>query len=213
MGGRIDGTTQLAGLIGWPLDHTLSPAMHNAAYEALGLDWVYVPLAVRDGASLTKVVAGLRGLPFVGFNVTMPYKRLMLNLCDEVATQARARRRGQHRPSARRASSSATTPTAAGFSSRSQDEAGFTPEGRRAVVVGAGGAAGAARGRARLGASRASWSSPARRVEQAEDLVDRVGEHARETELLAVELGPAARGARGGRRSAGQRHAAGDAAG
>ena len=84
----IDAKTKLAGLIGWPLDHSLSPAMHNAAYEAMRLNWAYLPLPIREGQDLMRVVAALRVLPFVGFNVTMPYKRLMLNVCDEVATAA-----------------------------------------------------------------------------------------------------------------------------
>ena len=66
--------------------------MHNAAYARLGLDWVYLPLPVRESADVPSVVAAIRSLPFVGFNVTMPYKRLMLELCDEVAAQARAGR-------------------------------------------------------------------------------------------------------------------------
>ncbi len=59
--------------------------MHNAAYDALGLNWVYVPLPVRDTPSLLKFTEAVRGLPFVGFNVTMPYKQTMLELCDDVA--------------------------------------------------------------------------------------------------------------------------------
>lgn len=188
MNGRIDGTTRLAGLIGWPLDHTLSPAMHNAAYEALGLDWVYVPLAVRDGAALTKVVAGLRGLPFVGFNVTMPYKHLMLNLCDEVATQAQLAG-AINTVQVRDGKLIGYNTDGRGLLESLEEGADFTPEGRRAVVVGAGGAAGAAV--VALVLARAAHVVVAgRRLEQAEDLVDRVAGHARETELVAVETGP-----------------------
>lgn len=85
----ISGNTKLAGIIGWPLDHTLSPAMHNAVYPELGLDWVYVPLAVQDEIGLRRLVAAVRSLPFVGFNVTMPFKQAMLELCDEVAMTAK----------------------------------------------------------------------------------------------------------------------------
>jgi len=67
------------GLIGWPTAHSLSPAMHNAAFEALGLDWRYVPLPVQPG-HLAAAVTGLRALGFRGANVTVPYKEAVLPL-------------------------------------------------------------------------------------------------------------------------------------
>ncbi len=84
----IDGRTRPAGVVGWPIGHTLSPAMHNAAYEELGLNWVYLPLAVPDQGALLRFADAARALPFVGFNVTMPYKQAILELCDEVAMLA-----------------------------------------------------------------------------------------------------------------------------
>ena len=51
----INGSTRLAGVIGWPIEHSLSPAMHNAAYARLGLDWVYLPLPVRESADVPAV--------------------------------------------------------------------------------------------------------------------------------------------------------------
>ena len=80
MSPHITGRTRLAGVIGWPLDHTLSPAMHNAVYDALGLDWVYVPLPLEDETDLLRFLGAARVLPFVGFNVTMPYKQETLCL-------------------------------------------------------------------------------------------------------------------------------------
>ncbi len=85
---EIKGTTKLAGVVGNPLHHSLSPAMHNAAYEHLGLDWVYVPLLISDEVGLRRLLAAVTSLPFVGFNVTMPYKQAVLELCDELATAA-----------------------------------------------------------------------------------------------------------------------------
>ena len=82
---KIKGTTQLAAVIGNPLAHTLSPAMHNAAYEQLGLDWVYVPLLVDDETGLRRLLAASPSLSIVGFNITMPFKQAVLDLCDEVA--------------------------------------------------------------------------------------------------------------------------------
>ena len=63
---RISGTTRLAGVTGWPIGHSLSPAMHNAAYEQMGLDWIYVPLPVEHVRDLPRLTEALRVLPFVG---------------------------------------------------------------------------------------------------------------------------------------------------
>ncbi|VAW32159.1 Shikimate 5-dehydrogenase I alpha, partial [hydrothermal vent metagenome] len=69
----INGKTQLTGLIGWPVSHSFSPAMHNAAAQALGLNWVYVPLAVAPDQVET-AVSSLSALNFRGVNVTVPHK-------------------------------------------------------------------------------------------------------------------------------------------
>lgn len=85
---RIDGRTQLIGLLGWPVAHSLSPAMHNAAAAALGLNWVYVPLPVRPGA-VAAAVRGLAALGFLGANVTVPHKQAIMLALDEVSPAAR----------------------------------------------------------------------------------------------------------------------------
>ncbi len=77
----ITGTTGLAGIIGDPVSHSLSPRMHNAAYAAMGIDMVYVPMRV-DGADLEAAVAGIRALGFVGVNVTIPHKLAVAPLLD-----------------------------------------------------------------------------------------------------------------------------------
>jgi shikimate dehydrogenase len=69
----ISGRTQLVGLIGNPVEHSLSPAMQNAAFAARGLDWAYVPLLVEEG-HVEEAVRGLVALGFVGANVTTPHK-------------------------------------------------------------------------------------------------------------------------------------------
>jgi shikimate dehydrogenase len=72
--GRVRGSTRKVGVIGWPIEHTLSPVIHNAAFVALGMDWVYVPLPVA-AARLPAALDGLGALGFAGANVTMPHKR------------------------------------------------------------------------------------------------------------------------------------------
>ena len=85
----IDGKTQIVGLIGWPVSHTFSPAMHNAALESLHLNWVYVPLPVppeQVGAAL----AGLPALGFRGVNITVPHKQAVMPFLDEISPAVKA---------------------------------------------------------------------------------------------------------------------------
>jgi shikimate dehydrogenase len=86
--GRISGKTRLLALVGHPVSHSLSPAMHNAAFVADGLDFVYVCLDV-DPDELPAAVRGLKASKLRGFNVTMPHKRAMIPLVDELDEEAR----------------------------------------------------------------------------------------------------------------------------
>ena len=88
MTGGIDGETQLVGLIGWPVGHSLSPAMHNAGFAHLGLNWRYVPLPVRP-ERLADAVRGLAALGFRGANLTAPHKVAVISLLDSLDESAR----------------------------------------------------------------------------------------------------------------------------
>ena len=81
---HIDGSTRLVGIIGNPLEHSLSPTIHNAAFDYLGLNWCYVPLPVEEG-TLESALEGIKVLRLAGVNVTMPFKTEVLPLLDEVA--------------------------------------------------------------------------------------------------------------------------------
>ncbi len=81
---EIRGTTRLVGLIGWPVEHSLSPLMQNAAFAALGLDWAYVPLPTTP-EHLADAVRGLTALGFAGANVTAPHKVAVAGLCETEA--------------------------------------------------------------------------------------------------------------------------------
>lgn len=85
----IDGETRVVGVIGWPVRHSLSPMMHNAAFEVLGLNWVYVPFAVAPD-QVAATVQAVRALDLVGLNVTIPHKLAVLPLLDEVSAEAHA---------------------------------------------------------------------------------------------------------------------------
>lgn len=189
----IDAKTKLAGLIGWPLDHTLSPAMHNAAYAVMNLNLVYLPLPVREGQDLVRVTNALRALPFVGFNVTMPYKRVMMNVCDEVATAAQLAGAVNtvHIVDGRLIGYNTD---GHGLMESLKDEAGLEPAGKRAVILGTGGAAGAALVGMML--ERVGHVTlVGRRIEVAEDMIENLSDRLRETGADAVRFGPDAQAA------------------
>ncbi len=83
----IDGTTKLLGVLGWPVAHSMSPVMHNAAIEAARLNACYVPLPCPPEA-LGEVVAGLRGLGFLGANVTIPHKQAVITHLDGLSEES-----------------------------------------------------------------------------------------------------------------------------
>jgi shikimate dehydrogenase len=77
----ISGSTRLVGILGWPVEHSLSPRMHNAAFAALGLDWAYVALPTPPDR-LEDAVRGLAALGFAGANVTTPHKLEATAFCE-----------------------------------------------------------------------------------------------------------------------------------
>jgi shikimate dehydrogenase len=84
----IAGTTRVAAVLGWPVEHTRSPAMINAAFAATGIDAVLVPIGVPP-EGLPAVVAGLRAMRMLGASVTVPHKLAVTALCDELSPEAR----------------------------------------------------------------------------------------------------------------------------
>jgi shikimate dehydrogenase len=79
----------VTGIIGYPLKLTLSPPMHNAAFKALDLDGIYVALPVKE-ENLKEAVFGLSALNFRGFNITIPYKKKVMEYLDEISADATA---------------------------------------------------------------------------------------------------------------------------
>ncbi len=131
--------TSLAALIGSPVRHSRSPAIHNAAFRALGLDWVYLAFEVAPGR-VPEALAGMRALGIRGLSVTIPHKEDTAAAVDELSATAAAlgaantvvvgpdgRLRGENTD-------------AAGFLAALAD-AGVEVDGRRCLVRGAGGAA------------------------------------------------------------------------
>ena len=79
----ITSKTKKIGILGWPLGHSLSPIMHNAAFKFLHLDYVYVPLPVHP-ENLAQAIAGLKAMEFTGVNVTIPHKVEIMSYLDEI---------------------------------------------------------------------------------------------------------------------------------
>ena len=85
----IKGTTKLLGVIGHPVEHSLSPAMHNAAISHLGVDFVYLPFPVKPG-DLKAAIAGFAAIGVRGFSITIPHKQAILPLLSSVSPIARS---------------------------------------------------------------------------------------------------------------------------
>jgi shikimate dehydrogenase len=134
----IRGTTRLAAVLGFPVEHSRSPQLLNAAFAAAGVDAVMVPLGVAPD-DFTTAVAGLRATRALGASVTVPHKLAAVAVCDELAAAARAigavnclrfdgdRIIGHN--------------TDEGGFVDGLAAAGFDPRGKRTVLLGAGGAA------------------------------------------------------------------------
>lgn len=85
----ISAQTRLAAVIGWPVRHSMSPELHNAAFAELGFDAVYVALPVPEGAA-AQAVQAMRAFDWLGFSVTMPHKAMIIDSCDDLTDTARA---------------------------------------------------------------------------------------------------------------------------
>jgi shikimate dehydrogenase len=135
----ISGTTALVGVLGDPVRHSLSPAMHNAALEELGLDWVYLALPA-PAPELAGVVRALEALDCRGLNVTLPHKQAVASLCTELSPLAR--RLGAVNTLVRRAEGGwwGTNTDGEGFLAPLREQ-GLAGASRRAVVLGCGGSA------------------------------------------------------------------------
>lgn len=132
------GETRLAGVIGWPVRHSRSPDIHNAAYRALGLDWQYLALPVPPG-QVRAALAGAVALGIEGLSVTMPHKAAAVAAVDDLTGDAVAL--GAVNSIRRDGDRLVGDNTDGGGFVDSLLAEGIDPTGRRCVVLGAGGAA------------------------------------------------------------------------
>ena len=134
----LTGSTRVAGVMGTPIRHSLSPAIFNAAFGAAGLDWAYLAFEVPDGAA-GLAMAGVRALGIDGMSVTMPHKAAVLDALDELSEDATAL--GAVNCISRRGGLLLGDNTdGPGFVDSLRIDEGIEVSGARCVVVGAGGA-------------------------------------------------------------------------
>ena len=135
----LSGHTRLAIVIGDPVRHSLSPVIHNAAFAACGLDWVFLACEVPEGR-VPEALAGAVALGVEGLSVTMPHKAAVAAVVDELSGTARLL--GAVNCVARHGERLVGHSTDGdGFVDALAAEAGWSPAGARCVVLGAGGAA------------------------------------------------------------------------
>lgn len=175
---NINGKTQLIGLIGWPLSQSKSPAMHNAATAALGIDWAYVPFPVRE-EDVAAAVQGLRALGVRGVNVTVPHKQAVMPFLDEIHPAAQAI--GAVNTIVFKRSASSQHSTAIGYNT---DWTGFLTDlasqqvavaGRGCLVLGGGGSARAVAYALASAGGRVHLLS--RRIQQAQQVAQGIAPH------------------------------------
>jgi shikimate dehydrogenase len=133
----ISGTTRICGIIGDPIEHTMSPVIHNAAFKKLDLDYIYIPFRVGR-EELGQAVEGIRALNIRGFNVTIPHKVAimpMLDGLDSLAEKIGAVNTVVNNDGDLRGYNTDAT----GFL-QALLEQGVEPRGKNTVVLGAGGA-------------------------------------------------------------------------
>jgi shikimate dehydrogenase len=182
----ISGTTRVVGIFGDPVAHSFSPKMHNVALEAAGIDAVYVPFHVTPG-QLPEAVAAIRSLDLSGINLTVPHKEAACELVDDldpVATLCGAIntivRRGERLVGC--------NTDGQGLLRAIHEDLGIGVQGKRVLILGAGGAARAAL--VALATAGAAWIGVANRTsERAQQLLVKLSPHFTGTAFAAYSLG------------------------
>jgi shikimate dehydrogenase len=134
---KISGKTRVCGVIGDPVEHSLSPSMHNAAFKELNLDFTYVAFRVRMG-ELKEAIVGARSLDIHGLNATMPHKNVIAGYLDEIDPKAKSI--GAVNTILNNEGKLIGYNTDGVGALRALKENGITPTGKKILLLGAGGA-------------------------------------------------------------------------
>lgn len=136
---KIKASTAIYGIFGHPVSHSLSPDMHNRAFEKLGIDSVYVAFDIKPG-TVGEAVQALKTLGIRGINITIPHKQSVMEYLDEIDRDARlvgAVNTVNNDGDTLRGYNT----DVAGFLRALKEDLGVTPENKKVVLAGAGGAA------------------------------------------------------------------------
>ncbi len=136
---KISGKTRVCGIFGCPIGHSFSPAMHNAAFKYLDMDWVYVPFQVEPHY-LSQAVAGIRSLDLAGVNITVPHKQGVVDLIEKLTPIARLTGAVNTIVNAGGVLTGHNT-DGLGFIKALKEEFGVQIQNAAALIIGAGGAA------------------------------------------------------------------------
>jgi shikimate dehydrogenase len=139
MAAGIKGSTKICGIFGNPVEHSLSPLMHNAAFQATGLDYIYIPFKVEK-AALPDAIKAVRALNLAGVNITIPHKETVLSYLDEISVEA-AFTGAVNTVVNQQGRLYGENTDGRGFIKALSGQSGFNPAGKTALILGAGGAA------------------------------------------------------------------------
>jgi len=134
---NISGRTRLCGIIGDPVEHSMSPLIQNAAFNKMGIDYLYVPFKVKKG-ELGKAINGMRALNIRGLNVTIPHKVAVIQFLDEL--DPLAERIGAVNTIVNNDGILTGYNTDGGGFLQALVKSGVGPKGKKVVILGAGGA-------------------------------------------------------------------------
>lgn len=135
----ISGSTKPVGIFGYPMEHTLSPAMHNFAFERLGIPAIYLPFAVEP-KHLEAALGSLIPLGFLGVNLTIPHKEAALKWVQTISPEVE-QIGAINTVVVRQGERMGYNTDVEGFLASLQNDLGWKPKGKKALVLGAGGAA------------------------------------------------------------------------
>jgi len=187
----ITANTKFLGIMGYPVAHSLSPTMHNAAFINSGLDWVYLTFAVSPG-QLVDALRGLKALGMIGANVTIPHKEEAALHVDELSPEAKLIG-AVNVLGVKEGRLIGHNTDGIGFLQSLQQNAQFTVKGSKVLILGAGGAARAIAltlasfGAAQIGIANRTWQ---RGMDLAQVVKHSTGVEARGLNLEPMDLEP-----------------------